>query len=775
MQKLASNLRVICSMPSSLHFRAAVFFALFYSIVLGSLCFAADDALLRGSVKGPTGLPIANATVTIDSVRGPQVTRTDNYGAFAIPNAPERATLIVEAPGFSSVRKTLSAAMPNPAIVMSVAPSREQITVTPTRTDIAAANTPSVTVVPREQIRDSGAVTVDDALRQVPGFTLFRRSGSATANPTTLGVSLRGVGASGASRALVLSDGVPLNDPFGGWIYWGRVPREAIDRVEVVRGGASSLYGSGALGGVINILPLAPQDTTLSVETSMGNLNTPSVSAIGSARLGAWIGTLSGEAFRTHGYVNVPADLRGSVDTVTNSEHRTGQAQVARTFSDRARIFFDGSIYSESRNNGKVGERNSANIRQLDLGTDLHSSAAGDFAFRLFGGTEGLRQNFFAVAPDRNSDSLTRDQTVPASQVGVSAVWSRRVAWNHFVAGADARWIDGESAEILSPTGTATSLVRAGGSQRTFGAFGEDLLQLTSRLLVTLSGRVDRWANYDGRVLTLALAPSVTDSARLFADRDELAFSPRVGSVYRLTDRISLNASYFKAFRAPTLNELYRNFRVGSVLTLANENLRAEHLNGAEVGAVTTLTDRLRVRSTYFWNSIEGPVANVTLAITPALITRQRQNLGETRSRGVEIEGGFQLRPSLAFTAGYQFADATVVSSPGNTVLEGSQLPQVPRHEVTFTTRYSNPRFLTLALQGRFQGQQYDDDRNQLPLESFFQLDAFVSHSLRRNAEIFIAGENLLNNQYVIGRTPVPTIAAPISARAGIRLRFGGR
>src|SRR2546426_2573154 len=107
----------------------------------------------------------------------------------------------------------------------------------------------SLRVLSAEDLAAVGAARPDDVLRQVPGFTLFRRSGSRTANPTSQGVSLRGIGASGASRALVIDDGVPLNDPFGGWGYWGRPPRMEIDSVQLLRGGASHLYGRAAVAG----------------------------------------------------------------------------------------------------------------------------------------------------------------------------------------------------------------------------------------------------------------------------------------------------------------------------------------------------------------------------------------------------------------------------------------------------------------------------------------------------------------------------------------------
>src|SRR5687767_5717098 len=141
------------------------------------------------------------------------------------------------------------------AAALLLAQMSETITVTATRTETRVADTPaSVFVLSEEVLAATAAPTIDDALRQVAGFTLFRRSGSRVANPTAQGVTLRGVGASGASRALVLDDGVPLNDPFGGWVYWGRVPMSSLDRAEVLRGGASDLYGSSAMGGVIQFI-----------------------------------------------------------------------------------------------------------------------------------------------------------------------------------------------------------------------------------------------------------------------------------------------------------------------------------------------------------------------------------------------------------------------------------------------------------------------------------------------------------------------------------------
>ena len=199
-----------------------------------------------------------------------------------------------------------------------------------------------------------------------------------------------------------------------------------------------------------------------------------------------------------------------------------------------------------------------------------------------------------------------------------------------------------------------------------------------------------------------------------------------------------------RAFRAPTLNELYRSFRVGNVLTLANENLRAERLTGGEAGLrITDQNQRLSLRGGFFWNDITRPVANVTLSTTPALITRQRQNLGRTRSRGVELQADAKLTQSWNVSTSYLFAAAEVIQFPANTALVGLQLPQVPRHQFTFQSQYINPKFITIGFQARASSSQFDDDLNQFRLDPYFTLDAFVSRQLNQRVSVFFATENV--------------------------------
>jgi outer membrane receptor protein involved in Fe transport len=210
------------------------------------------------------------------------------------------------------------------------------------------------------------------------------------------------------------------------------------------------------------------------------------------------------------------------------------------------------------------------------------------------------------------------------------------------------------------------------------------------------------------------------------------------------------------------------------VLTLADDQLVAERLTGGEAG-VRLSARTLIVRTAFFWSEITHPIANVTIATTPALITRQRQNLGRTRSRGIEIQAEARLNEHWSLSGGYLYADSTVVSFPANTALEGLLIPQVPRHQVTFQARYANPSLLDFGLQGRASSSQFDDDQNQFLLAGYFTLDAFVSRRIARGLEAFAAIENVFNRRYEVGKTPVTTLGPPILFRAGLRFHLSPR
>ena len=365
---------------------------------------------VEGTITDQNGAPVSGAEVTLSIKSFTSTATTNGEGRFAFDSvSPGNGTITVRATGFSTLERKWSA--DDKALSLTLAPAAlsDQITVTAERTLSRVSDTAaSVLVLSTEDVTTTAALTLDDVLRQVPGFTLFRRSGSRTANPTSQGVSLRGVGASGASRAVVLSDGIPINDPFGGWVYWGRVPRESVSRIEVVQGGASHLYGTDALGGVINFIPRDARDGALSFEASYGNQQTPDVSLFAGGRLFQWSAQLAAEVFHTDGYIIVDERERGPVDVRAGGEHTTLDLTLERSLSDKGRVFVRGGIFGESRENGTPLQTNRTHIRQLAAGSDWQSQVARLVFVASLRQRANLRSRLFghrSHARDRNIDA----------------------------------------------------------------------------------------------------------------------------------------------------------------------------------------------------------------------------------------------------------------------------------------------------------------------------------------------------------------------------------
>ncbi|MGH8070905.1 MAG: TonB-dependent receptor plug domain-containing protein [Candidatus Entotheonellia bacterium] len=677
----------------------------------------------------------------------------------------------------------------SPAVEPPGAPVRlEPVVVSAGRVEQALQDVPAnVTVLTRNDIERSAARTVDDLLRQIPGFSLFRRSSSLVANPTTQGVSLRGIGPSGVSRTLVLLDGVPLNDPFGGWVYWSKVPLESIERIEVVRGGGSALYGNYALGGVINIVTSKPQTTGAQGKIDGGTRDTVDANLETNFVQDPLRLSLRGNVFSTGGYPIIQENQRGAVDIDADSSHQTfiGRAEYG-PFPD-ASLYLAGSYFNEDRGNGTPLQENSTEAGYIAAGGNLQSRDGSDWQATIYSQLQTFTSTFSRISLDRSSEVLTLDQEVPSTGVGGSLQWTKQLFPLHLVtAGIDARWIDGESDEdILNFAGTAVTTRRqAGGQQHFVGIFAQDIFRPLPRLQITGALRFDYWQNGDASRTDRTVATGqITKTS--FSDRTDTAVSPKLAILYRATDSLSLRAAAYQAFRAPTLNELYRQFRVGNVVTLANADLGPERLTGGEIGFDYALGEKWLAKLTGFWNELKDPVSNVTLsapfpADCPAgTVCRQRQNLGRTRTRGIEAELHYRPTQAWDFSASYLYNESEVLKFPADPSLEGKRVPQVPKNTYTLGVQYLNPRFVNAAAQGRFVGDQFEDDRNENELNSLFVVDLSLWRPIplpyAAASEIFVAVENLFDTMYAIGKDPatgVVSIGAPLLFHGGIRFRF---
>jgi outer membrane receptor protein involved in Fe transport len=757
--------------------------------LMSSLCLSAvvapragaQSTEVTGVVRDSSGAAIANAEVELRAKSFSASIATDASGEFTFDSVPATSgTLIISAKDMQQSTQPWSSASGAPVhvnVVLQLLSLSQSVMVTANRTATPLGETPASDIkLTESNLQAIPALTLDDKLRQVPGFSLFRRSSSRTANPTTMGVSLRGLGASGASRGLVLEDGIPLNDPFGSWVYWDRIPATYVQSVEIAQEGASSLYGSEAMAGVLQFFTRQPQPAGLTVDASYGNQNSQDLSLSAGGQLGKWYTTASGEGFHSDGFFLVPAAYRGSVDTLAGTQHGDADLTIGRKIGENSDVFARGFYFDDSRNNGTVGQHNDIRLGGGALGADLDLGSVGSLALRFYGEGETYFQNFYSVQFDQSSETLTDSQTVPAQGVGGSAVWHRNVGTRQtLVAGFDMHEEMGHSHEIIGPqTPAIFRETSAGGRQRSVGVFGEDMIQLAPGWLLNLSGRYDHWINFDASYLCTPVDSTCTQPSQSFANRSYDVFNPRATLVHQFNSHISWSASVYRAFRAPTLNELYRGFRVGNVTTNPNAALTAERLTGGESGIdVTGFQRRIEVRAVYFYNQIVNPVANVPINAT----TNQRQNLGRISAPGFEIDAVSRITDDFSLSAGYQYVDSKVISAPGQPALLNTWVQEVPHNTFTFEARFDRPSLFSATFDGRLIGQQLDTTN--IVLENYFALDATVSRRIAYGAQAYVAIENLTNEQYFIsplnpGVSP-PNVGLPIAARIGVRFDFPRR
>lgn len=638
--------------------------------------------------------------------------------------------------------------------------------------DVTAARVPlpldatasSVLWLSQEKLYEAAGLTLDDALRQVAGFQLFRRTSSWVANPTTQGTSLHGLGSTAASRTLVLSDQVPLNDAFGGWIHWDESPKLALAGVELMRGGASDLYGSSAIGGVIDVIPVLPKERSYVLDVAGASHSTTDLNGLAtqSTRYGDALAAAS--LFRTDGYILIDPSVRGPVDIPYNVHSQAGRLEWHHALGVGKAVFLRGNLLNEARNNGTRVQTNGTRLWRYIVGSDFALPASGRLRLRFYGDNQSYRQSFSAISADRSTERLTQLQRVPSQQVGGSIQLSASHRTLTFVAGGDLTDTRASDDETPIVSGAAQSIQRISARQRQGGVYGE-LLWQPMNWSIAFSSRFDRFHSFDAHQAIGSATPITLPVA------NEYVFDPRLGVVRKVGSGVSLTASVFRAFRGPTMNELYRTGQVGQQITKANPSLLSERATGWEAGALISGARIGSLRTSYFWTQVNRPIAAITLSSTATTLLEMRENLGQLTSKGVAMEGEWKANSWLHVDAGYQYADSTVTKFQSEPLLVGKWTAQVPRNSATAQLRMEKPRIGVLRLELRTSGQQFDDSANQYRLAGYAQVDLYADHRLGRYVRIYTSVQNLVGNRLEAGRTPVLTLGVPRTALVGLRIR----
>lgn len=664
----------------------------------------------------------------------------------------------------------------------------DELVTTATRTTQTVSSNPfSVTAVTKADLATTSAATVPNMLWRLPGFSLRDYQSSLIQSQTVRAVpSFRGLSGSSAGRTLVLLDGVPVNESFSGRINWNRVPLSLVDRIEVVRGGGSMLWGSRALGGVINILTANPVRTGIGVVAEGGRFGTYRGSVDGSLRNQKLSGSVSADWSGTDGVITVRKDQIGAADYPVGGESKVAFGKLAYDFSPGLTAYLSGNYLDHDSRGPTTLSKGSYEVGELRGGARVVTSGGAIFHFAGYLNEFDHRSLRTTISGDRETIEPNGYQNIPARSLGGSLQWSRTVSARHrLTAGVDLARTDGSIIEGTDfQNGQVTLERRMTGNQLLGGAFIQDHLTLPGQWRLLAGLRLDGVRNYGGHRTDTDLINDAVTSDTGYPARTFTRLNYSLGVRHVLSPALSWRGAFYGAFRAPTLFEIYQtNFSSRGSMTAANERLRPERLIGVEAGADLELGGNFLARTTLFWNRVADAIVDYTIGtattsgevIEPCgplprnQVCRQRRNVGSLRSAGLESELEFHPAPRWSLWAGYSF-NPTRISSPGQAI-DGKVARAAVRHAGTAMVTYDNPDLISATLEGRYVGSRSDDDLDTIRLESFFVTGLKVSRRVWSQSSFYVRVENLFDTEYPITQAAngLVEVGAPRWVTVGMR------
>jgi outer membrane cobalamin receptor len=664
----------------------------------------------------------------------------------------------------------------------------DELVTTATRTSQTVSSNPfSVTAVTRADLATTSAASVPNMLWRLPGFSLRDYQSSIIQSQNVRMVpSFRGLSGSSAGRTLVLLDGVPVNEAFSGRINWNRIPLSLVDRIEVVRGGGSMLWGSRALGGVINILTANPVRTGLGVVAEGGRFGTYRGSVDGTLRNAKLSGSLSADWSGTDGVITVRKDQAGAADYPTGGVSKVLFGRVAYDFSPGLTADLAGNYMTEDSKGPTPISGGTYEVGELRGGARLVTSGGAVFHFAGYLNEFDHRSLRTTISGDRETIAPNGYQNIPAHSLGGTLQWSQTVsARHHLTAGVDLARTNGSILEGTNfQDGQVTLERRMTGNQLLGGAFIQDHIALPGQWRLLAGLRLDGVRNYGGHRTDIDLINDAVTSDTGYAARTFTRLNYSLGVRHALFPALSWRGAVYGAFRAPTLFEIYQtNFSSRGSLTAANERLRPERLVGVEAGADLELGGNLLARATVFWNRVGDAIVDYTIGtattngevIEPCgplprnQVCRQRRNVASLRSMGLESELEVHPAPHWSLWTAYTF-NPTRISSPGQAI-DGKIARAAVRHAATAVVTYDNPELISATLEGRYVGSRSDDDLDTIRLESFFVTGLRLSRRLWTQSSLYVKLENLFDAEYPVAQAAngLVEVGAPRWVTVGVR------
>lgn len=620
-------------------------------------------------------------------------------------------------------------------------------------------------VIEREQLLATGSGRIEDALSSIAGFQQFRRSDSRSANPSAQGATLRALGGNATSRALVLLDGVPMSDPFFGYIPFSAIAPERLAEARVTRGGGSGPFGAGALAGTIE-LTSADADSlgTFSGEALLDNRGETVIGGTLASRLGSGFGAVSGRWDRGRGFHTTPLAERVPSTARAAYESWSVQARAVAPLGDMVELQARGLAFDDRRTLRFDG----ADSTSEGQDASLRIVGRGDWQFDVLGYVQARNFTNVVISSTRFVPVLDQRNTPSTGLGGKLELRPPTGANNLLRLGADYRKSDGELFEtaLSAFTGAVTARRNAGGTNTDLGLFAENDLTLGA-LTVTAGVRADRYTIAGGFFAERSGSGAVA-ADNSFADRSGWAVSLRGGALLRLGEGLRLRVAGYSGLRLPTLNELYRPFVVFPVTTQANAALENERLEGFEAGIDFAPDDALDLSLTVFDNRVKNAIANVTVGTN----LRQRQNIDAIDARGLEASLGLALGP-VRFDGSLAYTDATTRGTGFAAALDGNRPAQTPRWAGSATLSYRPGDGMVLAATFRHVGAQFEDDLQADILPAATTFDAFAEIPLFGPFALVVRGENLADETIVTRNQGGSTdLGVPRTVWAGVKVRL---
>ncbi len=632
------------------------------------------------------------------------------------------------------------------------------------------------------------SLSLDEILGRHPGFSLYRRQSSRATHPTIQGANLRGLGPNGAGRALVVLDGIPLNDPFGGWVDWRSLSPLLLDHVSIQNGGGAGSWGNRSLTGVIRLDSVNFNSISHALDIKYGSNDTRQADFIVSSKYENMSFIIGGNILKTDGFFGIKKTQRGIADLPLSRSGETLRLSAKFQNSSDIKFLLSAQFSSDNFQNGSVLAGSSSKDYQLSIAAlkDYIDNFL-NWEGRLFYRKKHFENIFEAFNSTRDTSRPVLDQfDVPSDVIGGNIKLRWLINQDLILEnGIDFQLISGSTNEKFRNLGNGfTRLRNAGGEQVLIGGFFETNYKVSNKTLFNIGLRTDYWRQSNGFRKETNIIDNQLISEKIFRTNDGILLNGRLGIIHNIFDYVDFNFSVYSSIRTPTLNELYRPFRVKNDITEANSDLKNERMLGGEF-SFSIDKNRYYFKTTFFKNDILNPVVNTTISNTPGFnksynifipsggSLRQRNNLKKVKNYGIEVSYKLNLSEKIDFNLNYLFSNPKVSEAKFFTNLDGKRLAQTPKHQGNLSLAFKLNKKINMDFEYVYSSSQFEDDSNIRVLDNSSIANIFSNFLIADSTSIYISLENIFNkrSQAGISKDGLITYGPPRFLWLGLKFR----